>query len=233
MPHWAKESEMALEIKSGIGDRPAIYLYGVIGEQYDGITADEFRRAVDTIPPSRDIQLRIHSPGGSYPEAVAMYSNLLRRKGDTYVSIDGMAASGGSLVAMAGKTIEIANGGVFMAHDMRGSLRDGTEAEFRQKADVMSQMNDEMVKIYARRWKGTEVDLRAQMNKELWLSGRQAIDAGFADSMSNESALAALVDFSMFSYSHIPDEVIEAQKAGFPLLEARKESVSELLEQLA
>lgn len=64
-----------------------------------------------------EITVRINSGGGDVFAAVAIYTRLKEHKAKISVKIDGWCASAATIIAMAGDTIEISVGGVFMIHD--------------------------------------------------------------------------------------------------------------------
>ncbi len=95
-------------------DSAEIYLYGAIGGDWmgEGITAKQFADDLKALGPVKKIDLRINSEGGSVFDGKAMYSLLNAHSANITVHVDGLAASAASFIAMAGDTIEIAEGGV-------------------------------------------------------------------------------------------------------------------------
>ncbi len=216
---------MALKITNA-GDRPAVYLYGDIGDEYGGITSDQFRKELAQIPTKEPIDVHIHSDGGSFFDGVAMHSQLAQRKGAVSVIVDGLAASAASLVAMAGKTITMAKHSWMMIHEANGAMR-GRARDFRAAADRLEATNAEIMSIYKNRWQGTEDALRAALDSETWLDAGAAMAAGLADSIGNEMAIAAHVDTSKFPYANVPQVILDS-KLVFPRL-ASAESVLDQL----
>lgn len=203
---------MGLKITAAANDTPVLWLYGIIGEDFGGVTANEMRMALNTLPDGQDIELRIHSEGGSYTESIAIHSNLVRRAGQTAVIVDGLAASGGSVVAMAGNTIEVAGGGYLMIHEAHGAMQGARAHEFREAADLLDSTNSELVKIYSKRWKGSESELRAALGAETWYSAQQAVDVGLADSVLDSMAIAAYVDAKKLGYVQVPEPLLDETK---------------------
>src|SRR5690606_10748747 len=187
-----------LKITNAADSKPVVWFYGEIGWDFD---ANDFRRALESVGDA-DIELRINSPGGSYTEAIAMHTNLARRSGTTDVVVDGLAASGGSVVAMAGDTITMAQGSHMMIHEAHGATA-GRASDFRKYADVLDSMNAELLGIYGKRWKGEEAALRAAVEAETWLTADEAVEAGLADSVGVSLAIAAYVDPSRFAYARV------------------------------
>lgn len=204
---------MGLKITNAAGQNPSVWLYGPIGEQFGGIVADEVRVALQDIPSKQDIDVHIHSEGGDFWDSIAIHTNLKSRQGRKNVFIDSLAASGGSIIAMAGDSIEIAKGGWVMIHEARGATK-GRAEDFRKAAERLEATNEQLVEVYKPRWKGSEKELRAALSAETWLDPGSAISAGLADSISSSMAIAAYVDKSVFSYANLPEELSQEHLPG-------------------
>lgn len=213
-----------LKITNAADSKPVVWFYGEIGWDFN---ADDFRRALASVGDKSDIELRINSPGGSYTEAIAMHTNLARRPGKTDVIVDGLAASGGSVVAMAGDTVTMAQGAHMMIHEAHGSTQ-GRAADLRRHADVLDSMNAELVSIYMKRWKGDEAALRAAIAAETWFTADEALESGLADTVGVSLAIAAYVDPSRFAYVKVPDKLVLTPGQLPPTLEARQSILDKL-----
>lgn len=223
---------MALKITNASAARPTVWLYGDIGAFFGGISADDFRKTLSDIPSTKDIELHIDSDGGTFHEAVAMYSLLRQRKAPVHVIVDGLAASAASLVAMSGTTISMANHTWMMIHEAR-SGGEGTAEDFRKEADRLDQINGEIVKIYGARWKGAKKDLVTAMNAETWYPAEQCIELGLADTIIDQMAVAAHVNPAKFGYKHTPEPLIAKtdEPPVFKRLDERKPILTELFPQ--
>ncbi|MFT2622165.1 head maturation protease, ClpP-related, partial [Escherichia coli] len=58
-----------------------------------------------------------NSPGGDMFEGLAIYNLLREHEGEVNVKVLGLAASAGSVIAMAGDTVQIARAGFLMIHN--------------------------------------------------------------------------------------------------------------------
>jgi ATP-dependent Clp protease, protease subunit len=201
---------MSLTICNANSDRPSVYLYGVIGDEFGGTTSDQFRRDLTNIPSKKPIDLHIDSPGGDFFQGVAMHSLLTQREGRVDVTVDGLAASAGSLVAMAGRTITMSKFSSMMIHEAQANYTpNGRATDHRKLADLLEAVNNTIVGIYSERWKGSEDDLRAALDAETWLFADDAVTNGLADGVSEALAIAAKADsLKVFNYKHVPDEVL-------------------------
>ncbi len=217
---------MGLRITNANGENPTVYLYGVIGDEYGGITSDQFRKELAEIPAKSPINLNIHSDGGSVFEGIAMHSQLAQRKGPVYVTVDGLAASAASFVAMAGKTITMAQHSWMMIHEAHGAMH-GRAGEFRAAADRLDAMNSEIMSIYSGRWKGSMDELRAAMDAETWMDAEATVAHGLADCIGESMSIAACVDSSLFKYENMPEMLAKAGPS--PAFLAREAELEKLI----
>ncbi len=206
---------MGLRVNNVSSDAPSVYLYGVIGDDYGGITSAQFRKELAEIPPRKPINLHIHSEGGSVFEGIAMFNQLRQRIGKISVVVDGLAASAASFVAMAGSTITMAQHSWMMIHEAHG-IKEGRASDFRAAADQIDAMNSEIVSIYAPRWKGTEAELRAAMDAETWLDAEAAVKVGLADAVGESLSIAACVSPEVnakLKFKCVPESLQSGEKS--------------------
>lgn len=164
-------------------DRAEVWIYDAIGEW--GITADEFVRDLRTVT-AKTIDLHINSPGGLVFDGVAIYSALKNHAATVDVFVDGIAASAASFVAMAGDTVVVEKPAKLMIHDA-GGLVLGNAADMRQMADLLDELSDTIAGIYADRAGGAVAKWRDAMRAETWYSAAEAVKAGLADRVANDS----------------------------------------------
>ncbi len=175
-------------------DRGEIYLYGAIGSDWmgEGVTAKQFAADLKALGPVKHIDLRINSEGGSVFDGKAMYSLLNEHPAKITVHVDGLAASAASFIAMAGDTIEIAEGGFIMVHNAF-MIAMGDSREMRKSADMLDIVNNTIIDVYAARTKGKVKDIVKMMDDETWMTGAEAVKHGFADKMVENLKIAASV----------------------------------------
>lgn len=219
---------MGIKITMQAGNRPAMWLYGPIGSDFGGISADSFRQELAEIPKGQEFDLHIHSEGGSFWDGVTIHNQLSQRKGKVAVVVDGLAASAASLIAMAGSTIEMPRHSWMMIHEVQ-SIAMGRASDFREVADRMDVLNDEIVSIYANRWKDDEDALRTALNAETWLTAEAAFEAGLTDSVTDAMAEAARFDPAKFKFANVPKEVLDMATAR-PRLREHAEAVDSIKE---
>lgn len=169
-------------IKASDENDNTIGIYDPIGYDYwddSGVTAKRISAALRSLD-GADVVVNINSPGGDVFEGLAIYNLLREYKGHVTVRVLGVAASAASFIAMAADEIQIARAGFFMIHNAWTGLW-GNRNDLRETADFLEQIDDTIADIYHVK-SGLGMDeLKADMDKERWINGRDAIDSGFAD----------------------------------------------------
>jgi ATP-dependent Clp protease protease subunit len=159
-----------------------VFIYGDIGGWWGGVSAEEFAKEIAALDVDT-MNVRLNSPGGLVFDGVAIYNALARHAANVVVHVEGIAASIASVIAMAGDEIRIAEGSRFMIHNP-WSFAMGDEDAFRAEADVLTGLKQDLIDIYAARTEQSRNDLSEWMTSETWFSAREAVDKGFADSMT-------------------------------------------------
>lgn len=216
---------MGLKISNVSGGTPTVYLYGVIGDDYGGVTSDQFRKELAQIPSKQPIDLHIHSDGGSVFEGVAIHSQLSQRSGAVSVIVDGLAASAASFIAMAGTTITMTKHSWMMIHEAHGAMH-GRATDFRAAADRLDALNGKIMSIYSKRWKGTPEELRAALDAETWLDADATVASGLADGVGDSMSIAACVDRT-FKYKKTPEVLMNTGPS--PAFLAREAELEKLI----
>ncbi|MBU5386934.1 Clp protease ClpP, partial [Citrobacter cronae] len=90
-------------INAKAGGVATVTLYDEIGGF--GITARDFAEELSTLGRVSQIDLHIHSPGGDVFEGLAIYNLLKNHPARIVVTVDGVAASMASVIAMAGDRV--------------------------------------------------------------------------------------------------------------------------------
>ncbi len=192
--------------KSDTGLSADIYLYDIIGDSWDGTTAKQFATDLKALDNPKTLNVFINSPGGAVMDGVAIYNTLRRHSARKVMHIDGHAASIASLVAMAGDDIFMAKNAMMMIHNP-WAFAMGDAKGFRKIADDLEKMGQTMIETYAKRSGSTVSNVSDWMNAETWFTAKEAIEAGFADSMTAEVEAAALVKFDLSQYRNIPNSL--------------------------
>lgn len=213
----------AYSVKNKGNKRGEIYLYGSIGQSFwgDGVSANQFAKDLKALGSVDTIDLRLNSDGGVVTDARAMYNLLVEHKATVNVHIDGLAASAASFLAMAGNTINIAEGGFFMIHNARG-MAIGEAKDFRHMADVLETVNRTILDTYVARTGQKRADVEKWMNAETWFTGAEAVEKGFATSMTENMQVAACVNpaHAWVNRAKLPKELRPNRAAAMANLES-------------
>ena len=164
-----------------------LYLYGIIRRatwwDYDDdesfISANRVLKTLQELK-GKNINVHINSPGGSTDEAIAICNLLRQHDGVVNVIIDSMAASGGSVVAMAGKKISMfANCSMFI-HEA-WTYAEGNAMQLRKVADDLDKISASAKQSYMGRFVGTEEELDKLMAEETYLTADECLTFGLCD----------------------------------------------------
>ena len=176
--------------------------------------------AIDTL------EVEIHSGGGSVFEGYRIFNEMkkLRERG-VYVTarINTLAASMGSVIAMAADKVEIASNGKIMIHEASGGAQGDSDTLLRY-AELLENISDEIAGIYAEKTKKPKDEIRALMKKETWMTAAQAIEMGFADEIfdTKTNAMSILDKFR-------PDAALTEKVQGLEAsLESAQSEISEM-----
>ena len=148
---WFKDKNALTQKKNGwycLMNTPTqieVWLYNEIGQ--GGITVVDFINEVKAQGEDKDLVLHIHSLGGEVVESFAIISYLQNYKYNTISQVEGMAASMSSAIALACKTVKMADNGILFLHNTL-SITQGNAKQLRDEADVLDKLSDRLVKIY-------------------------------------------------------------------------------------
>lgn len=204
-----------------------VYIYDEIG--FWGTTASDFARELGELD-VKNINLRLNSPGGAVFDGIAIYNTLKTHKADVHVTVDGVAASIASVIAMAGDTVTMGRGTSIMVHNPSGLVL-GNAADMREMADLLDKLAVDIGGFYADRAGGEIEDWLAAMDVETWYSADEAVAAGLADtvlapSTPAENRAAKTFDLSAYGFRHAgrdraPSPAVNASKSRSDGVKAR------------
>ena len=154
------------------------------GEPVGGnfIMLDEFLRDLDGLKSKANITIHINSVGGDLYGGISIYNRLKALPANITTINDGLAASAGSIIFQAGNTRRMNAGSNLMIHQAAGFLYG-----YYQSGDlkgVIKQLdagNKAAVAVYAEASGRESAELKNMLDRETWLTGQEAVDAGLAD----------------------------------------------------
>ncbi len=142
--------------------------------------------------------IRLNSEGGNVIDGLACYNLLRSYKGETTVVIDGMALSIASLVVCGADKVQMAENAWLMVHNPHNQAA-GDGDDLREMAGLLDGMRDQLAKAYATRSKKPVEEVLKLMSAETWMTGPQALEAGFVDEVTASLEVAATFDATRFS----------------------------------
>lgn len=184
------------------GQSAEITMYGDIYEQQptdwwgdpvEGqfITLSEFLDDLGQIAACKDITIRMNSYGGDAGVSNTIHNRLreLARDGAKLTCIvDGVAMSGGSLIMCACDTVKVNPSSLIMIHKCWGFFWGGYNAdELREAAGQYDAWDKAQVAIYKRKTGLTETVLSHMMSDTTYMTGREAVEKGFADEVIEDA----------------------------------------------
>ena len=184
---------LSYQLRNSVQEPAVLQIFDQIGEDWfggSGISAKAFSDVLQSVGPG-PLVVEINSPGGNVWDGLAIYNMLRGRQAQVTTRVVGIAASISSIIALAGDTVEMADGALFMIHDPSG-LVSGTSEDMRKMADALDQHAEVLAGIYAK-CTGRPMDqIRAAMKEETWYTAEQAMAFGFIDKcMDEKMAIAA------------------------------------------
>lgn len=180
-------------------DEGEITLYGDVmsqqpidwwtGEPESGlyITPEGFMEDLAAVKDKARITVKLNSCGGDLYTGIAIHNALKALSGDVNVIVEGIAASAASVIMCAGNTVTVYPGSLIMIHGVSVMLWDSLNIQdMKQLIKGMDASERAVAEIYDEKT-GLGVDsLRSMMTKETWMTGREALDKGFADTLKED-----------------------------------------------
>ena len=167
-------------------------LYGEVG--FD-ILASETSKALEGAQ-GKPVSVHVFSYGGSAGEGLAIYNILKAHKGEVETVIDGIAASAGGLIFMAGDKRKMPENSLFHIHSTWGSAS-GPAEEMRSKAEMFEAHSNSYRDIYASvsGQEPSRVDewMKASGGSGTWFTAAEAQVVGFATELIDPVEIAAAV----------------------------------------
>lgn len=179
-----------LEFRSEVrpnSDSDDLYIFDGIGEYkeydgtWDGWGPERLREELETCPHNK-LTVHINSNGGSTFQGVAIH-NMLKASGkEITVSIEGVAASAASFIAMAGHKIQMGTASMLMIHNC-WTFAYGNAKELRKIADDMDKIMVGQKEVMLKRSGGkiTAEQIDQLMDEETYLTAEECMKYGWCD----------------------------------------------------
>lgn len=172
-------------IAHNAGSRNAdIYLYGIIGGW--NVNAQQFLADLQAAGDVDSITVYLNTVGGSFYDGLPIYNTLKQHKANVTVKVMGYALSMGSVIMLAGDTVEAAENSLIMIHRAQGAAW-GDANEMTKAADILLKHEAAILPEYARRMGKTETEVLALLQAETWYTAAEAKAAGLVDTITGAS----------------------------------------------
>lgn len=158
-----------------------IMLDGGIGEYTAGSICSQLL-FLEQQDPEADISIYINSPGGYVTVGMAIYDTMQLVKPDVSTIVFGQAASMGSLLAAGGapgKRYILPNARHMIHQPLGGTYGQATDVEIQAKE--LLRWKDVLTSIYKKHTKQTLKTLKADMERDNFMTAKQAVAYGLAD----------------------------------------------------
>lgn len=177
-----------------------MYIYGDIRKkniierwlniQSEATDAFTLKDAINTVD-TPNLVVRINSYGGDVAEGLAIYSLLSSFKGHLTTIVDGFACSAASVIFMAGQIRIVPEQGLLMIHNA-WSYAEGDSNTMKKMAEDLEKITQPSVNIYTSKTKLSEEEIKEKMDRETWITSKEAFDWGFATSIERNEAKQSL-----------------------------------------
>ena len=150
----------------------------------EGADFGEITNCIENAADTLDIE--IHSPGGSVLDGYKLYHAILDLRGrgvHVTATINSLAASMASVIAMAADKIRMVKGGRMMIHEASQVVA-GNAEDLARAAKVLDEISGEIADIYAGRTGSDSAEMRDLMKKETWMGADEALKRKFIDEIA-------------------------------------------------
>ena len=175
------KGERSYDIFSRLLRDRIIMLEGPIGENTASVLCAQLL-FLESQEASKDITLYINSPGGLVTAGMAIYDTMQYVRSDIQTIVVGQACSMGSLLASAGtkgKRLMLPHSRHMIHQPLGGASGQATDVEIR--ANELLRWKKELTEIY-QKTTGKDIDtLKADMERDKFMTPEEAVAYGLAD----------------------------------------------------
>ncbi len=179
-----------LRVQALTNNEAELLIYGPIGEDWwsESVTAKQVVEQLG-VTTATMIRVRINSEGGSVQDGLAIHNALQRHPARIVVTVDGLAASIASLIAMAGDEIVMPVNTLMMIH-APWAYAGGNADDLRQAVAMLETYERAMATSYAAR-SGQSIDAVLALLRDYrdhYYTASDAVAAGYADRVDDDHA---------------------------------------------
>ncbi|MFT8247336.1 head maturation protease, ClpP-related [Roseomonas sp. BN140053] len=168
------------------------------------------------------LAISLNSYGGDALAGIAIHNLLARHPGQKTVTIEGVAASAASLVAMAGERIVMPSNAFLMIHNA-WTLAMGDEREMDRTGELLRQVSGALRRTYAARTGKSEAEVAELMAAETWFDAPAALANGFATDIAEPVEIRASAA-GLARFHHVPAALARTLSTTLPAQPAHLEN---------
>lgn len=154
-----------------------IQLQGVI---WEGDGQRVISQVKDVLENNADVEVRIHTPGGSVFDGNLIFNHLVKFQSKIDVIIEGMAASMGSILMLVGRSVKMCENGFVMIHAPFGYVA-GTAKDFASASKLLMSMEKNFIKKYMGKTNKPEEEVKTWLDGDNWFDAEEALELGLID----------------------------------------------------
>ncbi len=222
-----------------------LYIYGLIskkdfidawfGTGRDKTEALGLKDALEQVD-TPNLTVRINSKGGDVDQGLAIYSLLSTFKGHVKTVVDGFACSIASVIFMAGEERIVPENGVLLIHNAWTSATGDSNA-MKKTAEDLEKVTQPSIDIYTKKTNLSEKEIKALMDKETWITSKEAFEWGFSTSQTREgeyqqSIEADVVHHLVVQNKELQEKITELSKIKTPKGIVLQENNEELIKSI-
>lgn len=179
--------ETRIESKTTNESSTDLYLHGDVGDSWwgEGITA---KRVINTLNAIETPVVNVHlnTYGGDVFEGIAIH-NLFRNSEKTInVTIDGIAASAGTIIALGANKIMMPSNTQFMIHNP-WTYAAGNADDLEKVVKALRTTEESIIETYMQKFVGTSDELKQLLKDETFMTAKEAYELGFSDEILNQN----------------------------------------------
>lgn len=198
------------------GTHVDLYLFGVIGDWWDGNTVNNVLYQLQTAKNVETITVKLSTVGGYFEDGLPIYNLLKQHSAHVTIEVIGYSLSMGSVIMLAGDTIRMAQNALVMIHNAQG-LAYGSQHDMRKAADMLAKHEAAILPRYMERMSKTGADVQALLDAETWFTADEALAAGLVDEIIDPVDLSQIDkqqpenawDFATKNFKHPPSNFVE------------------------
>lgn len=182
------------------------------------ITLKDFKDALNNIKNCSRIELHLNSYGGDATVGLTIRNLLKSTNKHITCVVEGIAASAAFTIASGCDEVQVYKGSLMMCHKVMSLLLGYYNNDDLQEVINGNEAYDNAsAAVYAAKTGMSETQCLNLMKKVTWMTGQQAIDYGFADTMLEGEAQVELVNKNTLKVNgieqrlmgmNIPDEIV-------------------------